>query len=148
MKRIDPPIIVEETYNKPIETVWRAITEPVQMRKWFFDNIPDFKPEVGFEIEFDVETGGRVFPHQWKITKVESGKLIEYNWKYGGYQGDAYVTFELTPEENATRLRLTNIVVEDFQDDIPEFKRESCIGGWNYFIKERLKKYLDKDSAS
>lgn len=148
MKRIDPPIIVEETYNKPIETVWRAITEPVQMRKWFFDNIPDFKPEVGFEIEFDVETGGRVFPHQWKITKVESGKLIEYNWKYGGYEGDAYVTFELTPEENATRLRLTNIVVEDFQDDIPEFKRESCIGGWNYFIKERLKKYLDKDSAS
>jgi len=148
MKRIDPPIIVEETYNKPIETVWRAITEPVQMRKWFFDNIPDFKPEVGFEIEFDVETGGRVFPHQWKITKVESGKLIEYNWKYGGYQGDAYVTFELTPEENATRLRLTNIVVEDFQDDIPEFKRESCIGGWNYFIKERLKKYLDKESAS
>ena len=148
MKQIDPPIIVEETYNKPIETVWRAITEPVQMRKWFFDNIPDFKPEVGFEIEFDVETGGRVFPHQWKITKVESGKLIEYNWKYGGYQGDAYVTFELTPEENATRLRLTNIVVEDFQDDIPEFKRESCIGGWNYFIKERLKKYLDKESAS
>jgi uncharacterized protein YndB with AHSA1/START domain len=148
MKRIDPPIIVEETYNKPIETVWRAITEPVQMRKWFFDNIPDFKPEVGFEIEFDVEAGGRVFPHQWKITKVESGKLIEYNWKYGGYQGDAYVTFELTPEENAIRLRLTNIVVEDFQDDIPEFKRESCIGGWNYFIKERLKKYLDKDSAS
>jgi len=148
MKRIDPPIIVEETYNKPIETVWRAITEPVQMRKWFFDNIPDFKPEVGFEIEFDVETGGRVFPHQWKITKVESGKLIEYNWKYGGYQGDAYVTFELTPEENATRLRLTNIVVEDFQEGIPEFKRESCIGGWNYFIKERLKKYLDKESAS
>ena len=62
MKRVDPPIIVEETYNKPIDTVWSAITEPVQMRKWFFDNIPDFKPEVGFEIEFDVEAGGRVFP--------------------------------------------------------------------------------------
>ena len=74
---------------------------------------------------------------------MESGKLIEYNWKYRGYEGDAYVTFKLTPEENATLLKLTNIVVEDFQDDIPEFKRESCIGGWNYFIKERLKKYLD-----
>ncbi|MHA1866639.1 MAG: hypothetical protein ACTSXD_01075, partial [Candidatus Heimdallarchaeaceae archaeon] len=28
MKRVDPPIIVEETYNKPIDTVWSAITKP------------------------------------------------------------------------------------------------------------------------
>ena len=143
MKRSDPPIIVEETYDKPIETVWRAITEPEQMRKWFMNKIPDFKPIVGFETEFEIENGGRVFPHQWRITKVEPGKLIEYNWKYGGYQGDAYVTFELIKEGNKTRLRLTNIVVEDFQEDIPEFKRESCIGGWNYFIKRQLKEYLD-----
>ena len=142
MKRADQPIIVEETYKKPIETVWAAITKPEQMRKWFFDNMPDFKPEIGFKVEFDVEAGGRVFPHQWKVTKVEPGKLIEYNWKYGGYQGDAYVTFELTKKEDSTHLRLTNIVVEDFQEDIPEFKRESCIGGWNYFLKERLKEYL------
>lgn len=142
MKRADQPIIIEETYNKPVKSVWAAITEPEQMRKWFFENMPDFKPEVGFEVEFEVEAGGRVFPHQWKITKVEPGKLIEYNWKYGGYEGDAYVTFELTKEGNSTSLRLTNIIVEDFQEDIPEFKRESCIGGWNYFIKERLKEYL------
>jgi len=142
MKRADQPIIIEETYNKPVKSVWAAITEPEQMRKWFFNNMPDFKPEVGFEVEFDVEAGGRVFPDQWKITNVEPGKLIEYNWKYGGYEGDAYVTFELTKEGNSTSLRLTNIIVEDFQEDIPEFKRESCIGGWNYFIKERLKEYL------
>lgn len=143
MKRADQPIIVEETYNKPIQKVWEAITEPEQMRKWFFDNIPDFKPVVGFETEFDVSSGERVFPHQWKVTKVEPGRLIEYNWKYGGYEGDAYVTFELTKEGSSTRLMLTNTVVEDFQEDIPEFKRESCIGGWNYFIKERLKEYLN-----
>jgi uncharacterized protein YndB with AHSA1/START domain len=143
MKRADKPIIVEETFYQPMETVWAAITKPEQMRKWFFDNIPDFKPEVGFETEFDVENGGRVFPHQWKITKVEPGKLVEYNWRYGGYQGDAYVTFELIKEGSSTRLRLTNTVVEDFQEGIPEFTRESCTGGWVYFIKGQLKKYLD-----
>ncbi len=143
MKRADKPIIVEETYNKPIKTVWKAITEPAQMRKWFMENIPDFKPEVDFETEFDVKAGGRVFPHHWRITKVEPNKLIEYNWKYGGYQGEAYVVFELTKEGSLTRLKLTNIVVEDFSEDIPEFKRESCIGGWTYFINERLKDYLE-----
>ena len=142
MKRADQPIIVEETYNKPIEEVWKAITEPEQMRKWFMGNIPDFKPVVGFETEFDVENGGRIFPHQWRITEVEPGESITYNWKYGGYQGDAYVTFELTKMGEKTHLTLTNIVVEDFQEDIPEFKRESCIGGWNYFIKRQLKEYL------
>jgi hypothetical protein len=39
---------------------------------------------------------------------------------------------------------LTVEVLEDFPDDIPEFRRESCIGGWNYFINHRLKEYLDK----
>lgn len=143
MKRADKPIIVEETYDQPIETVWNAIIKPEQMRKWFFNNIPDFKPEIGFEVEFDVKNGERVFPHQWRITKVEQDKLVEYNWKYGGYQGDAYVCFELKEEKNSTHLRLTHTIVEDFQTDIPEFTRESCTGGWVYFIKGQLKKYLD-----
>jgi len=29
-------------------------------------------------------------------------------------------------------------------EDIPEFKRESRIEGWEYFIKERLREYLEK----
>jgi len=39
-------------------------------------------------------------------------------------------------------LTLTTQITEDFDDSIPEFKRESCIGGWNYFLKERLFNYL------
>jgi hypothetical protein len=45
---------------------------------------------------------------------------------------------------NLTKLTLTARVVEDFDDSIPEFKRESCVAGWNYFIKERLSDYLEK----
>jgi len=52
------------------------------------------------------------------------------------------VIFELTGIGNKTKLTVTNIVTQDFDDSIPEFKRESCIGGWNYFIKERLVQFL------
>ncbi len=31
-----------------------------------------------------------------------------------------------------------------FFENIPEFSRESCQAGWNYFIKEQLKAFLDK----
>lgn len=142
MKKNEKPIIVEEKFDKSPEAVWEAITDPEHMRRWFFENMPDFKPVVGFEVEFDVESGGRTFPHQWRVTRVEPARLIEYNWRYGGYKGNSYVKFELRDENGSTSLRLTHTVTEDFQEDVPEFERDSCQAGWHYFIKKRLKEYL------
>jgi uncharacterized protein YndB with AHSA1/START domain len=142
MKKNEKPIIVEETYVATPDTVWKAITEANQMRKWFFENIPDFKPIVGSKVEFNVDSGGRIFPHLWRVTRVIPEKLIEINWKYGGYPGDSLVLFELSKEMSTTKLRLTHTVVEEFPEDIPGFQRDSCIAGWRYFINQRLKQYL------
>ena len=142
MKSSDKPIVVEETFRATPESVWRAITEADHMRAWFFESIPDFKPVVGFRVEFDVDSGGRRFPHMWRVTRVVPGELIELNWRYGGYPGDSYVTFELIRGGDSTRLKLTHVVKEDFPDDVPEFKRESCVAGWRYFINQRLNQYL------
>lgn len=89
-----------------------------------------------------VVAGEKRFLHQWKITRVIHHKLIEYNWKYGGYQGDSFVTFELERENNVTNLRLTHTITQDFPDDVPEFERKSGYAGWQFFIKQRLKEYL------
>ena len=146
MKRSEEPIIVEAVFENSLESVWSAITELEKMREWFFENIPRFKPEVGFEVEFDVDAGERSFLHQWKITKVTAKRLIEFNWKYGGYPGDSYVSFRLEQANGPTKLPLTHTTTEDFPEDIPEFKRESGVAGWQYFIKDRLKEYLIKAS--
>ena len=55
------------------------------------------------------------------------------------------VAFELFEEDDSTRLNLTHRVTESFPDDIPEFKRESGLAGWNYFIKTSLKEFLEKN---
>ena len=141
MRRNEEPIVVEDEFDNSLETVWAAITEIEHMREWYFENIPSFKPEVGHEVEFLVEAGERSFLHQWKISKVIPQKLIEYSWNYGGYSGDSFVTFELQ-ENHYTKFRLTHTVTKDFPVDIPEFKRESGIAGWRYFINQRLKNYL------
>jgi uncharacterized protein YndB with AHSA1/START domain len=143
MKKNEKPIIVEETFPNDIRSVWEAITDPEEMRKWFFDNMPDFKPVVGFKVEFNVESESRDFLHQWKVTRVIPIEIIEYNWKYGGYRGDSFVRFELSKEDGSTRLRLTHTVLEDFDEDVPEFSRESCLTGWKFFIKNRLKDFLN-----
>jgi len=40
-------VVVERTYNAPIEKVWEATTNKDQMRQWYFE-VSDFKAEVGF----------------------------------------------------------------------------------------------------
>ena len=137
------PIIVEQNIQRATNEVWDAITQVVQMRDWFFDNIPAFEPVAGFETRFMVKTPERNFLHQWKITEAVPGRKLTYHWTYSAYPGEGYVTFELFGNNYQTTLRLTTLGMESFPQDIPEFTRKSCLGGWNYFIKERLKNYLE-----
>ena len=142
MRVDEKPVVVEETFDAEIDRVWKALTEVDLMRQWYFENIPAFKPEVGSETEFNVKSQGRDFLHKWKVTEVVPGEKIAYDWKFEGYPGDSTVVFELSGTDGATKLRLTCIVKESFPDDIPEFKRESCVAGWQYFISQSLKEFL------
>ena len=144
MKKADAPIIVTETFSTPLSEVWAALTESDQMTQWYFEQIPSFRAEVGFETEFPVQSGDRTFTHRWKLTEVIPYQQFTHTWTYLEYPGHATVTFELTEVDGQTTVKLTLVVLADFPQDIPEFQRESCIGGWNYFLGERLKGYLAK----
>lgn len=115
------------------------------MRKWFFVNIPEVEPKVGFKTSFAVRSEDRTFTHFWDITKVVPLKTLEYRWRYKEYPGDSLVLFELFQQGNTTLLRLSTRVLADFPDDIPEFTRESAVQGWNYLLGKSLKEYLEKD---
>ena len=142
MKTTDPPIIVEQVFNRSAAVVWQAITNVDQMTQWFFKDIPDYIPKVGFKTQFNLQTPNRDFLHLWTITEVIPLQKIVCNWKYKDYAGDSYVTFELFESQDQTKLVLTTTVTEDFDDSIEEFKYESGLVGWNYFIKESLKYFL------
>ena len=113
------------------------------MRQWYFEYIPAFKAEVGFETQFNVHSQDRNFLHMWKVTEVLPNKMITYNWKYDSYPGDSFVVFELFDQGNLTKLRLTHQVQESFSEDFPEFTRQSCAEGWTFFINKSLKEFLE-----
>lgn len=144
MKKTAKPIVVEQLFDTSVENVWSSITVLDRMQQWFFNNIPSFEPIVGFETQFIIQVEDRVFPHIWKLTEVVPLKKITYDWSYEGYSGSALVVFELIEKGDQTLVKLTSTVVEDFPDNIPEFKRKSGVEGWNYFIKKSLKDYLEE----
>ena len=139
-------IVVEQAFDDSKETVWKAITEHNQMIKWFFDNIPEFKPEVGFETQFNVTAGERDFLHLWAITEAIPFQKIVYDWRYKDYPGVGTVTFEIFEQGDGSLLRVTTEGIESFPQDVPEFSHESCEGGWKYFIQGNLKDYLGPEN--
>ncbi len=142
MNNTNKPIIIEQKFEASPKEVWEAITNLEKMKQWYFTNIPAFEPRKGFETNFSVQSEERVFPHHWEITEVIPGKKIAYTWTFKGYPGASKVSFELFKLQDGTRLRLTARVLEPFPSDIPEFKRESGVAGWTYFIRERLHSFL------
>ena len=135
------PMVIERTFNAPIGTVWKAITNKAVMKRWYFD-LKEFKPEVGFEFQFVVEHEGVVYDHRCRVTKVIPQKMIAYTWRYEGYPGDSLVTFELFPEGDKTRLRLTHNGLETFPA-LPGFAPKNFKEGWTQIIGTSLKEFLE-----
>jgi len=136
-------VVVTQQFSVSVQELWKTITEQPQMVQWFFENIPDFKPEIGFSTQFLIENERRQFTHLWEIIEIVPNQKIVYNWSYLEYQGEGIVLFELAKNDKGSLLTLTNKWLGEFPQDIPEFTRESCLGGWQYFINGRLKAYLD-----
>jgi len=138
------PFVIERTYNAPAEKVWKAITDKNEMKQWYFD-LAEFKAEVGFEFQF---TGGpapeRQYVHLCKITEVIPGKKLTHSWRYDGYNGNSFVTFELFSEGNKTRLKLTHTGLETFPKENPDLAKHNFAEGWTDIIGRSLKEYVEK----
>ncbi len=138
------PIVVEQSFSVQLDAVWQAITKPDLMRQWYFEQIEDFRPEVGFETQFDIEVGNRIFRHQWKVTEVVPGTSITYLWEYAGFPGLGSTEWKLSVTGEGTRLVLISTGIESFSQDIPEFTRERGQAGWEYSIQQRLPEFLNR----
>jgi uncharacterized protein YndB with AHSA1/START domain len=139
------PFVIERVYSAPVERVWKALTDKHAMKQWYFD-IAEFKPEVGFEFTFEGGSEEKCYLHLCKITEVVLNKKLTYSWKYDGYDGNSYVTFELTPEGSGTRLKLTHAGLETFPP-LADFARKNFEFGWTSLIGEMLPKFLEKEEV-
>ena len=91
----------------PVETVWRVVTEPDQIRQWFTDQA---------EVELRVGGGGHLrFPggqsYSLQVEAVEPPHRFVWRWvqpegAVARQENSLVVEFTLRPEGDGTRLRV------------------------------------------
>ncbi|HEX4225825.1 MAG TPA: SRPBCC family protein [Pseudonocardiaceae bacterium] len=113
----------ERLFNHPIETVWRAITDPEELAQW-----------LGSKPELDLRVGGRyVMIHtspdgskeqrvEDRVVRLEPPRLFEHTF-WLEVNPSALVTWELTPTGDGTRLDLTHAL------DRADLAAAATIGG-------------------
>lgn len=137
------PFVIERTYNAKPDRVWQAITDKDKMKEWYFD-LKEFKPEAGFEFEFSGGPPEKSYLHLCTVTEVITGKKLTHSWRYDGYAGNSFVTWELFDEGDKTRVKLTHTGLDTFPTE-PDFAKENFVMGWTDIVGRSLKEYLEKD---
>lgn len=138
------PVTVERVFNAPVSKVWTAITDKDEMKKWYFD-LPEFKAEVGFQFEFmGGPPDGIQYRHLCEVTEVIPEKKLTHSWRYDGYAGNSFVTWELFEQGDQTLLRLTHRGLETFPKENPDLAAKNFAEGWNAIINTSLKNHLEK----
>ena len=139
------PYIIERVFNVPVAKVWQAITQNKQMKQWYFD-LPGFTPEVGYTFNFlGGHEEGMQYEHVCRVTESVPNQLLSYTWKYDGYPGESEVSFELFPEGEQTRLKLTHKGLHTFDASNPDFDASNFATGWEYIIGTGLKEFLEEE---
>jgi hypothetical protein len=84
----------ERHLDHSVERVWRAVTEPAELERWFVAPVP-WTPAQGETFEAGGEHGG--------ITVLEPPHRIEWTWGVERY------SFELTPAGDGCVLVFTHV---------------------------------------
>lgn len=137
---ISTPFVIEHVFNAPVDKVWQALTDKNKIKEWYFSQVKEFKPVIGFDFRFTND--GSAYVKEWVVTDIIEEKKLAHTWAYKGYPGISEVTFEIFGEGNKTRLKLTHTGLESFPAD-PHFARHNFESGWTRIIGSNLKNFLE-----
>jgi uncharacterized protein YndB with AHSA1/START domain len=122
-------IELDHFYSQPPAVVWKALTDPALLARWWAAG--DIRPIVGHRFELDM---GRWGMQPCEVLQVDPERLLRYRFATGAL--DTIITWRLTPEGSGTRLTLTH---EGFDLESP-LSRQAFDGmksGWPRVL-ERL----------
>jgi len=110
----------EQRLAQPAERVWRALTEPAELRTWHPTPFT-FEPREGGAVRHPSSAGAPAMP-DGRVTAFDPPRLLAYTW------GDDELRFELYADGAGTRL----VLVHAFAD---RFKAARDAAGWHVCLR-------------
>jgi uncharacterized protein YndB with AHSA1/START domain len=97
----DKPVLRFERFlPRPVEDVWRAVTDPAEMKAWFPTRIDVGEWRVGARFEHHFE-GGTFGPLPGVVLEYDPPHRLAFTW------GEDTIGFALTPTDGGTTFVLT-----------------------------------------
>jgi uncharacterized protein YndB with AHSA1/START domain len=117
----------ERRLAHPPERVWRAVTEPDELAKWF-----PARPEIAGERLVGAEL---TFTYPDDVAPPESGEIVEldeprrfaFTWRSSGQEAQL-VRFELAPDGEGTKLIFTH--------ELPRSDSAKVAAGWQLCLDD------------
>jgi uncharacterized protein YndB with AHSA1/START domain len=130
------------------ETVFEVITSPEHLKEWWPDEA-HFEPTPGAtgELVFGDRSSGTANVPQITIVDVEPTRLFSFRWTHAAGEvaregNSLFVTFELTPDEGGTLLRMTESGFREMGWEVAVLEETYAdhSSGWDHFM-DRLVRY-------
>lgn len=133
-------IHVDQFLPQPPQKVWRMLTEPERLARWWATG--DIRPEVGHHFTLEM---GRWGSQPCTVTGVEPERLLSYTFAEGTM--DWTLTWRLVAEGTGTRLFLEHAGF-DLTDERHKDAYENMSRGWAGAVLPKLARELSEVSAS
>jgi uncharacterized protein YndB with AHSA1/START domain len=113
-------IVREVVIDAPVDIVWRTVTQPEQITRWFADRV-ELDPTPGAEgaLIFESQACAEPLTAPIVVAEVDEPRLFAFRWGHAAGQradrsNSLLVQFTLTPEgDERTRLQVTETGVQD-----------------------------------
>lgn len=125
----------------PPEVVFDVVSRPEHVREWWpddarYDPVPGAVGEIAFG---DPSAGGAVVP--FTVVRVDPPRTFAFRWtgpadRPADEGNSLLVTFELTPAEGGTRLRMTETGFREqgWEVAVLEETYADHVRGWEHFL--------------
>jgi uncharacterized protein YndB with AHSA1/START domain len=116
----------------PVDEVWRALTTPGEMVRWWGEGSVDLVEGGRFDVTWlNTDDEGNRAAMKATITRLDPPRLLETDGDEHGV-----LRWELEPEAEGTRLRFTSTL------EVPDQFRTRHIAGWHWHL-DALETILD-----
>lgn len=118
----------ERRYNRPVETVWKALTEPARLADWMGQAEVD--PYVGGRYELFTNSPD---PIRGRVVTWKPPELLEFSWTSQGAP-NSVVRCELVPDGAGTKLIFMHRAIRFAANCL-------SLGGFrmNYFKQQKIR---------